>query len=82
MIKFEWKLNGRAVAPGQLGQEVAKSIESEIVSRAKSAVARVRCPVHGSSPRNVRVSRSGDSLHFQYECCCDRLKEAVGQSFR
>ena len=41
MIKFDWKLNGRSVAPGQLGREPAKSVHGEIVSRAKSAVRNV-----------------------------------------
>jgi hypothetical protein len=66
MFRLGWKLNGRTVAPGQLGRELAKSIESEVVGRAKNAVARARCPVHGQPPRNIRVSRSGDRLHFVY----------------
>jgi hypothetical protein len=82
MIKFEWKLNGRTVAPDQIGRELAKSIEGEVIERAKSAVGRTRCPVHGSSPRNIRVSRSGDRLHFQYDSCCDRLQEAVARSIK
>lgn len=82
MFKFEWKVNGRTVAPNQVGRELTKSLQGEIVSRAKIAVARVRCPVHGSSPRNIRVSGSRGNLRFQYESCCDRLQQAVNNSFR
>lgn len=78
VIKLEWKFNGRRLAPGQLGNVVANAIMEAAETQAKQAVAAVRCPVHGTSAKNIRVSRSGSRLHFTYEACCDRLKEAIG----
>lgn len=83
MIKVDWKLNGRSVPPGQLGREFAKSIQNTVLDQTKAAIAKVRCPVHGSTPHNIRISSgSGDRFNFQYESCCDRLQQAVNSSFK
>lgn len=82
MIKLEWRFNGKRVAPGQLGNEVARAFRTEAINRAKAAVAKVRCPIHGTRPRNLAVRTAGNRLHFEYEACCERLKQAVGESFR
>ena len=77
MIKLQWKVNGRNVPANRIADELGKAV------RAKAGdIARIRCPVHGSSPHNIRVSGSGDRLRFQYETCCDRLQDAVNASFR
>ena len=59
MIKLEWKFNGRSVAPGQLGAEVAKAFKAEAINRARAAVAKVQCPVHGAGLKNVTVQAEG-----------------------
>ena len=42
----------------------------------------VRCPVHGGVARNIRSSGSGDRIQFQYEACCDDLKQAIAAKLR
>ena len=79
---LEWEFNGRKVPANRVGDELAKAIRAEALDAAKKAVACARCPVHGSSPRNIRVSGSGGRLQFRYESCCDRLQQAVNNSFR
>lgn len=82
MIKLTWKLNGRTVAPGQLGNEVMKSMKSEIHNRTLRAIAAVRCPVHGKAPANIRTSNAATGrVRFEYECCCDALQQAVNARF-
>lgn len=82
MIKLEWKFNGRSVAPGQLGAEVAKAFKAEAINRAKAAVAKVQCPVHGTGPKNVTVQAEGSRLYFKYEACCDQLTNTVNDSVK
>jgi hypothetical protein len=77
---MEWKFNGRRVPPGQLGNVVAKSFAEAAVEQAKAAVARIPCPVHSTGAKNIDVTRNGNHLHFTYEACCDRLKEAINSA--
>jgi len=79
---LRWEFNGRKVPANRVADEFAKAVRAEALGAAKKAVARARCPVHGSSPRNIRVSGSGDRLQFQYESCCDRLQQAVNNSLK
>lgn len=82
MIKLQWTFNGRRVAPGQLGREVTKSIQGEILNSAKNAVDHVLCPVHGTAARNIKVGRGAGRLRFEYDACCDRLEEAIAAHLR
>lgn len=79
---LEWKFNGRRVASGQLGNELAKAMKSEALAVATEAVRGVRCPVHHQQPANIRVREEAGQLRFQYEACCDVLTEAVEKSFQ
>jgi len=81
MIKLQWKVNGRTVPANRIADELGKAIRAKASDAARANIARVRCPVHGATPYNIRVSGSGDHLRFQYETCCDRLKDAVNASF-
>ncbi len=73
MFKLTWKFNGRTIPANRIADELGKAVRSKATDAAKQAMARVRCPVHGTGPRNLRVSGSGDRLRFQYDSCCDRL---------
>lgn len=81
MVKLTWKFNG-AVPANRMADELGKAIRARAGDRAKNAIARVRCPVHGTPPRNIRVSSSGGNLRFQYASCCERLQQAVTDAFR
>jgi len=82
MFKLDWKFNGKSVRPGQLGNELAKAIETEALTAATKTVSSVRCQVHGKHPTDIRVHVNGGQLRFQYEACCGRLTEAVEKSFQ
>lgn len=82
MIKLEWKISGLAVPANRVADELAKAARAKAGAAARDGIARVRCPIHGSTPLNIRVSGSGDRLRFRYETCCDRLQDAVNASFR
>ena len=82
MIKLEWQVDGRTVSASRVADELGKAVLAKAGDTARAGIARVRCPVHGSSPSNIRVRGSGDRLRFQYDTCCDRLQEAVKVSFR
>ncbi len=80
MIKMEWKLNGRAVRPNQLADELTKGVRQGVSRHIQDAVRSVRCPVHGQSATNVRPVPAGDSkMNFEYEACCEELKEAIAR---
>lgn len=82
MVKLTWKFNGRTVPANCIADELGKAIRARAGDAAKNAIARVRCPVHGTPPRNIRVSGSGGNLRFQYASCCERLLQAVRDTFR
>jgi hypothetical protein len=41
----------------------------------------IKCPVHGSSPANVRVHFDKNGVaDLQYESCCEELGKKVGEA--
>ena len=56
MFKLTWKFNGRTIPANRIADELGKAVRSKATDAAKQAMARVRCPVHGTGPRNLRVS--------------------------
>lgn len=79
---LEWRFNGRRIPASRVADELGRAIRSKAVDAAKQAVARVRCPVHGTGAQGIRVRGTGDRLAFQYEASCDSLKQAIAASFR
>ena len=82
MIKLTWKVNGRTVPANRIGDEFARAVRARAGDAAKDAIARVRCPVHGTPPRNVRISGSGGAFRFEYDSCCERLQQVLNSQFR
>ena len=81
MIKLTWKFNGRTVPANRIADELSKAVRAKAGDAAKDAIARVRCPVHGTPPRNIRTSGSGGAFRFTYDSCCERLQQAVNGRF-
>jgi hypothetical protein len=80
MIKMQWKVNGRAVRPDQVTNELMKGIRQGVTNQIEQAVRGVRCPVHGQRASNVRaVPAGGSKMNFQYEACCEALKAAIAR---
>lgn len=82
MIKLTWKFNGRTVPANRLADELTKAVCAKTGDAAKDAIARVRCPIHGTPPRNIRVTRNGGAVRFEYDSCCERLQQAVNGRLR
>ena len=82
MVKLTWKFNGRTVPANRVADELTKAVRAKAGDAAKDTIARVRCPVHGTSPRNIRRSVSGGAFRFEYDSCCERLQQAVNGRFR
>ena len=82
MMKLTWKFNGRTVSANRIANELAKTVRAKAGDAAKDAIASVQCPVHGVSPRNIRVSGHGGNLRFEYDSCCERLQRAVNNRFQ
>lgn len=58
-----------AAALSQMGQDIGRKLE------------KVRCPVHGKGPTEVRVHVGKDgSADLRYESCCTKLRDVVGRS--
>lgn len=82
MIKLTWKFNGRTVPANRIADELSEAVRAKAGDATKDAIARVRCPIHGTPPRNIRISRNDGALRFQYDSCCERLQQAVNSRFR
>lgn len=82
MFNFEWRINGRKVPANRMADELGTAIRKEAIDKAKQAVARVRCPVHGTGAHGIRISGTGSRIQFQYEACCESLKHAIAAKLR
>lgn len=82
MIKLEWKVNGRTVPSNRLADELGKSLRQAAADKVRKAMGAVRCPVHGSAARNVRVETAGGRMNFTFTACCDSLKQAIAVRLR
>ncbi len=65
-------------ALGPLG----KSIRRAATDKVKTAIAAVRCPVHGSGASDIRVETQGSKMNFTFTACCDGLKQAISTRLR
>jgi len=82
MIKLTWKFNGLTVPANHVADELTKAVRGKAADAATDAIARIRCPVHGTPPRNIRVSGSAGAFRFEYDSCCERLQQAVNGRFQ
>ena len=55
------------------GDDIAMQIFTEAADRLK----RQRCPVHGESPENVRVSKGANGPTIDAAFCCEEFKESA-----
>ena len=82
MIKLTWKFDGRTMPANRIADELTKAVRAR-AGAAKDAITRVPCPIHGTPPRNVRVSGgSVGASRLEYDFCCERLQQAVNGRFR
>ncbi len=82
MVKLEWKVNGRTVPSNRIADELGKSIRRAATDKVKTAIAAVRCPVHGNGASDIRVETQGSKMNFTFTACCDGLKQAISTRLR
>jgi hypothetical protein len=82
MVKLEWKVNGRTVPSNRIADELGESIRQAATGKVKTAIAGIRCPVHGGGASNIRVETQGSRMNFTFTACCDGLKQAIAASLR
>lgn len=56
-------------------EKLAADAKPEAMAKRMSAV---RCPVHGESPKNVRVA--GNEAHAEF--CCEKLRDLAAAAVR
>ncbi len=72
-FEIEYKINGRKVSESEWTRHIANEAKSVAVEELKGRVAKLRCPVHGRSPKVVTTTKVGDRVKFQIEACCDDM---------
>lgn len=81
MAGLEWKIDGRRVPQSRVADALAKSLQKEMEQEVTRNLSRVRCPVHGSTPRNIRFTGSiGRGGQIKADCCCDQLEAAISRA--
>jgi len=83
-LRFDIKLNGRNIRPGDLAREFAKLAENvqaqavEIGSeRLRDEVAGLRCEEHGRFADVRHIDGDGQSRRFEIDACCANLQSRV-----
>ena len=75
-MSIEWKVDGRRVAPGDLGRELVKSMKGELETNVRREVARHRCRIHGEQTTVTFHERHGE-YGFELSGCCDEFLHQV-----
>jgi hypothetical protein len=79
---IEFKIGGRTVSSREWTQNIRDELLKEARSKILDAIRKVRCPVHGERPTNIRASGPTGDMQFQFNACCERLREEVKKAFR
>lgn len=77
MIDISFEVNGRKVAPNNMGNALETAMLNSIKDSVSKSVGAVRCAEHGQSPKIKAKGRSIDSLNLEVTGCCDALIEQV-----
>ncbi len=75
MFKLEFSVNGRKVPLNRMAEEMEKAMSNGVSKQVAEKLARVRCPVHGQTPRVEPKGQSLSDLSFNLKTCCDELME-------
>lgn len=82
MSNLEYKVGGRTVSQGEFMKNIKDSALELAHKAVKEQVSRVRCPVHGQHPTNLRATGgSGGNIGYEFTACCEQLKAAVAKTF-
>ena len=82
MFNLEYTIGGRKVSQAEFLRDMKDSVYEEAHKKVKESVGRVRCPVHGTHPTNFRVVKSCSKINYEFTCCCEDLKAAVGRALQ
>lgn len=77
MFEMSFEINGKKVAPGNIGSEIQKAVERAAHEKIMHTVQGVRCPVHGQF---AKIEPNGSD--FKVSGCCEALIEQVKKSLK
>jgi hypothetical protein len=78
-FEFDYKIDGRKVSKEEFMWHLADEAKSAAVDGLQVRVARLRCPVHGQSPRVVNSTTNGDTTHIELAACCEDVRDRAGR---
>jgi hypothetical protein len=78
-FEFDYMIKGRKVTKEQWLRHIAEEAKTTTIEDLKQRVTRLRCRVHGRSPRVVRTTRTGDNVRFEIEACCPDMRDRAEQ---
>ena len=69
------------VKPSEFGENIRRGVQKLVEESTIRRIEAARCPVHGQSPKNVKVTISGEKVTWTFEKCCDELEKAAAAMF-
>lgn len=78
-IGIKFKIVGREVPLSQAASAMEEPIKADVSDQVITKLSQVRCPVHGETPKNIRMTSEGSRMQWQFEACCTRLEEEAGK---
>lgn len=81
MFTLKFEINGKEVAPDQVGNELERALLEELRHEVDAMAGAVWCPVHKSRPTVLAKGQSLDYLNFEVSGCCDAVIAEVQANF-
>ena len=80
-VKVTILVQGKEVAASQVKDKSVAAALTQMGGEISRKLDKVRCPVHGKAPTEVRVQVGTDgNADLKYESCCAKLKDTVGRA--
>ena len=72
-FELEYKIDGRKVSKDAWLRHISDEAQTEAVKELEQRVTKLRCSVHGISPRIVQKTKHGGRFEFNISACCDQM---------
>jgi hypothetical protein len=80
-VSIQWEYRdsrGRRVSQREWLKSLERDANKAVADSVEAAIPRVRCPVHGGYPSNVRKTQMmGSHMEWQWDACCEAQEQAV-----
>jgi hypothetical protein len=78
-IGLKFTIDGKEVPLDRAADAMEKAIKADVSKQVVAKLSQVRCPVHGETPKNIRMTSEGSQMNWKFEACCNRLEEEAGK---